>query len=99
MHWPHQWRVAVLVLALVVPPSVAFAQADRTPPPQPPQIDQAVINVPTTLSSPSPDSDVRLTHRFAQLDKRDTLFVGLGARVRSIAETTFRRPGHDRPWL
>jgi hypothetical protein len=47
MHWRHQWRVAVLVLALVVLPSVAFVEAEQTPPLQPAQIDQTVLNVPT----------------------------------------------------
>jgi hypothetical protein len=75
MHWRHPWRVAVLVHALVILPSAAFAQVDQPPSPQPPQIDQMVINVPTTLSLPSHHSDFRLTHRFAR-DLRCGSFEG-----------------------
>jgi hypothetical protein len=66
MHWPNRWRVVVFVLAVVFLPSVAGAQADQPPAPQTPQIDQTVVNVPTTWSLKKHHSYFRLTHRFAE---------------------------------
>jgi hypothetical protein len=51
MHWRHQWRVAVLELAFMVLPSVAFVQAQHVPPPQPPRIDLTVMPLLTVTSS------------------------------------------------
>lgn len=65
MHWRLQWRAVVYALALVGVPSLASAQADQAPPP-PPEIDQTVVNVPTTLSLQMHHSYFRLTHRFAR---------------------------------
>jgi len=66
MHWRLQWRAVVYALAIVGVPSLASAQADQAPPPPPPQIDQTVVNVPTTLSLQKHHSYFRLTHRFAR---------------------------------
>ena len=65
MHWRLQWRAVVFALAFMGVPSLASAQADQNPPP-PPQIDQTVVNVPTTLSLQKHHSYFRLTHRFAR---------------------------------
>jgi hypothetical protein len=64
MHWPNQWRVVVFVLPLVLVPSSTVAQTDQ--PTAPPQIDQTVVNVPTTQSIESHHSYFRITHRFAR---------------------------------
>jgi hypothetical protein len=66
MRWPNQWRVVVLILAVVFVPSLAFAQTDQPPPPEAPQIDQTIVNVPTTLSLKKHHSYFRLTHRFVE---------------------------------
>ena len=66
MRWCLQWRAVVLALAVVGVPSFAAAQTDQVPPPQRPQIDQTVVNVPTTLSLQPHHSYFRLTHRFAR---------------------------------
>jgi len=85
MHWRHQWRVGVLVLAVILLPSLAFAQTDQPPPPQPSQIDETVINVPTTLPLKAHHSYFRLTHRFARdLRRRGTTFGQLAEDLFSL---------------
>jgi hypothetical protein len=85
MRWRHQWRVVVLMLAVAVLPSVAFAQADRPASPQPPQIDETVINVPTTLPLKAHHSYFRLTHRFARdLRRPGTTFGQLAEELFSL---------------
>jgi len=85
MHWRHQWRVGVLVLAVILLPSLAFAQTDQPPPPQPSQIDDTAINVPTTLPSQAHHSYFRLTHRFARdLRRRGTTFGQLAEDLFSL---------------
>jgi hypothetical protein len=62
-------RIAVLLAALSTPASLMAAQDTPLPTPATPlpvQIDQAVINMPTTLPLQTHGSYFRLTHRFAR---------------------------------
>jgi hypothetical protein len=62
-------RMAVLLAAVSTPASSSVAQDAPIPTavtPRPAQIDQAVINMPTTLSLQTHGSYFRLTHRFAR---------------------------------
>ena len=85
MRWCLQWRAVVLALAAVGVPSFATAQADQAPPPQPPQIDQTVVNVPTTRPLQAHHSYFRLTHRFARdLRRPGTTFGQLAEELFSL---------------
>lgn len=69
-------RIAVLAVAVGVSASSTAAQDNPAPPssipPAPAQTDEAIVNLPTTLSLQTHGSYFRLTHRFARDLRRGT---------------------------